>query len=118
MNTAQRLTRQAMAQVPLTAVMLLFELTHDYFIIPPTLGAVGLAYWVASLPDTTQLLARLLPGGPAAADEQAAAPPIPWQSVADAQSMSRQLGMQVSERQGREVRLAPLRPAEAVELSL
>ena len=37
-------------QVPLTAVLLLFELTHDYFIILPTLGAVGISYWVAYLP--------------------------------------------------------------------
>lgn len=91
-----------MLQVPLTAVLLLFELTHDYFIIPPTLGAVGLAYWVASLPDTTQLLARLLPGGAAEQDQQPA-PVLPWQSVADAQSLSKQLGMQVSGRQAGQV---------------
>ena len=91
-------------QVPLTAVLLLFELTHDYFIIPPTLGAVGLAYWVASLPDTTQLLARLLPGGAPQVGGSPTVPlPAPWQSQADAQSMSRQLGMQVSPRQAEEV---------------
>eukprot|EP00884_Botryococcus_braunii_P014568 jgi/Botrbrau1/23111/Bobra.0243s0045.1 len=39
----------ANCQVPLTAVLLLFELTHDYSIIVPTLGAVGVAYWVASI---------------------------------------------------------------------
>jgi hypothetical protein len=38
------------AQVPLTAVLLLFELTHDYFIIIPTLASVGISYWVASFP--------------------------------------------------------------------
>ena len=43
-------------QVPLTAVLLLFELTHDYSIILPTLGAVGLAYWIASLPTTARAL--------------------------------------------------------------
>lgn len=40
----------ANCQVPLTSVLLLFELTHDYFIILPTLAAVGISYWVASLP--------------------------------------------------------------------
>ena len=38
------------SQVPLTAVLLLFELTHDYFIIIPTLASVGISYWVASFP--------------------------------------------------------------------
>ncbi len=36
--------------MPLTAVLLLFELTHDYFIIIPTLASVGISYWVASFP--------------------------------------------------------------------
>lgn len=40
----------ANCQVPLTSVLLLFELTRDYFIILPTLAAVGISYWVASLP--------------------------------------------------------------------
>lgn len=40
----------ANCQVPLTSVLLLFELTQDYFIILPTLAAVGISYWVASLP--------------------------------------------------------------------
>lgn len=43
----------ANCQVPLTSVLLLFELTHDYFIILPTLAAVGISYWVASLPAAT-----------------------------------------------------------------
>eukprot|EP00192_Tetraselmis_astigmatica_P006940 CAMPEP_0117678160 /NCGR_PEP_ID=MMETSP0804-20121206/17141_1 /TAXON_ID=1074897 /ORGANISM="Tetraselmis astigmatica, Strain CCMP880" /LENGTH=757 /DNA_ID=CAMNT_0005487513 /DNA_START=281 /DNA_END=2555 /DNA_ORIENTATION=- len=34
-------------RVPLTAILLLFELTHDYVILLPTLGAVGLSYWVS-----------------------------------------------------------------------
>jgi hypothetical protein len=34
-------------RVPLTAILLLFELTRDYTIILPTLGAVGLSYWVS-----------------------------------------------------------------------
>lgn len=36
-------------QVPLTAVLLLFELTQDYQIILPLMGAVGLSSWVSSL---------------------------------------------------------------------
>ena len=43
----------ANCQVPLTSVLLLFELTHDYFVILPTLAAVGISYWVASLPGAT-----------------------------------------------------------------
>ncbi len=34
--------------VPLTAVLLLFELTRDYLVIPPTLAAVGISYWISS----------------------------------------------------------------------
>lgn len=37
-------------------MLLLFELTHDYFIIIPTLGAVGISYWVSSLPMPEDLL--------------------------------------------------------------
>ena len=43
----------ANCQVPLTSVLLLFELTRDYFVILPTLAAVGISYWVASLPAAT-----------------------------------------------------------------
>jgi len=46
-------------QVPLTAVLLLFELTQDYFIIVPTLAAVGISYWTASLPIAAGISARL-----------------------------------------------------------
>ena len=55
-----------LSQVPLTAVLLLFELTRDYFIIVPTLGAVGISYWVASLPLTPFALKtlRLKPSAP------------------------------------------------------
>ncbi|KAG0564110.1 hypothetical protein KC19_8G083600 [Ceratodon purpureus] len=35
-------------QVPLTSVLLLFELTRDYRIILPLMGAVGLSSWIAS----------------------------------------------------------------------
>lgn len=35
-------------QVPLTAVLLLFELTRDYRIIIPLMAAVGVSSWVAS----------------------------------------------------------------------
>ncbi len=53
-------------QLPLTAVLLLFELTHDYFIIIPTLASVGISYWVASFPLASVLepLSRLLASAP------------------------------------------------------
>jgi H+/Cl- antiporter ClcA len=35
--------------VPLTAILLLFELTRDYLIIVPTLAAVGISFWISSL---------------------------------------------------------------------
>ncbi|BDA42741.1 probable H(+)/Cl(-) exchange transporter ClcA [Coccomyxa sp. Obi] len=60
----------ALCQVPLTAVLLLFELTHDYFIIIPTLASVGISYWVASFPMAALLqplspVFRLWPSEPA-----------------------------------------------------
>lgn len=59
-------------QLPLTAVLLLFELTHDYFIIIPTLASVGISYWVASFPLASVLeplspLSRLFPSAPSSA---------------------------------------------------
>ena len=36
-------------------MLLLFELTHDYFIIIPTLASVGISYWVASFPIASLL---------------------------------------------------------------
>lgn len=56
--------------MPLTAVLLLFELTHDYFIIIPTLASVGISYWVASFPMAVLLqplspVFRLWPSEPA-----------------------------------------------------
>ncbi|CAM6082547.1 unnamed protein product [Calypogeia fissa] len=41
-------TLAGVCQVPLTSVLLLFELTRDYRIILPLMGAVGLSSWVAS----------------------------------------------------------------------
>lgn len=38
----------AFCRVPLTAVLLLFELTKDYTLILPTLMAVGFAQWGAA----------------------------------------------------------------------
>eukprot|EP00897_Mesotaenium_endlicherianum_P006455 jgi/Mesen1/5838/ME000297S05026 len=39
----------SVCSVPLTSVLLLFELTKDYHILLPLMGAVGLAYWVSSV---------------------------------------------------------------------
>jgi H+/Cl- antiporter ClcA len=36
------------ARPSLTAILLLFELTHDYRIILPLMGTVGVASWVAA----------------------------------------------------------------------
>jgi len=41
-------TLAGVCKVPLTSVLLLFELTHDYRIVLPLLGAVGLSSWIAS----------------------------------------------------------------------
>lgn len=41
-------TLAGVCQVPLTAVLLLFELTHDYRIVLPLLGAVGLSSLISS----------------------------------------------------------------------
>ena len=81
-------------QVPLTAVLLLFELTHDYSIILPTLGAVGLSYWIASLPSTASTLKQLLPSG---MQPGLTAPGnTPWQTAADPDTLSGQLGMDIA----------------------
>ena len=42
-------TLAGVCQVPLTAVLLLFELTQDYRIVLPLLGAVGLSSWISSV---------------------------------------------------------------------
>ncbi|XP_006646251.2 chloride channel protein CLC-e [Oryza brachyantha] len=41
-------TLAGVCKVPLTSVLLLFELTRDYRIVVPLLGAVGLSSWIAS----------------------------------------------------------------------
>jgi CBS domain-containing protein len=41
-------TLAGVCQVPLTSVLLLFELTRDYRIILPLMAAVGVSSWVAS----------------------------------------------------------------------
>ncbi|XP_075504945.1 chloride channel protein CLC-e [Primulina tabacum] len=42
-------TLAGVCEVPLTAVLLLFELTQDYRIVLPLLGAVGLSSWTKAL---------------------------------------------------------------------
>ncbi|KAD5507592.1 hypothetical protein R6Q59_031611 [Mikania micrantha] len=42
-------TLASVCSVPLTSVLLLFELTRDYRILLPLMGAVGLAIWVPSI---------------------------------------------------------------------
>ncbi|KAL8479130.1 hypothetical protein ACS0TY_026111 [Phlomoides rotata] len=45
-------TLAGVCQVPLTAVLLLFELTQDYRIVLPLLGAVGFSAWITSSDKT------------------------------------------------------------------
>uniref|UniRef100_A0A0D6QYJ3 Chloride channel protein n=1 Tax=Araucaria cunninghamii TaxID=56994 RepID=A0A0D6QYJ3_ARACU len=47
-------TLASVCSVPLTSVLLLFELTKDYRILLPLMGAVGLAIWVASVANQTK----------------------------------------------------------------
>ncbi|KAI9127942.1 hypothetical protein K1719_000935 [Acacia pycnantha] len=42
-------TLSGVCRVPLTSVLLLFELTQDYRIVLPLLGAVGLSSWISSV---------------------------------------------------------------------
>ncbi|KAK3024331.1 hypothetical protein RJ639_043013 [Escallonia herrerae] len=47
-------TLASVCSVPLTSVLLLFELTKDYRIVLPLMGAVGLAIWVPSVANQTK----------------------------------------------------------------
>lgn len=47
-------TLASVCNVPLTSVLLLFELTKDYRILLPLMGAVGLAIWVPSVANQNQ----------------------------------------------------------------
>jgi CBS domain-containing protein len=49
MQVGMAATLASMCSVPLTSVLLLFELTKDYRILLPLMGAVGLAIWVPSV---------------------------------------------------------------------
>ncbi|XP_022877808.1 chloride channel protein CLC-f-like [Olea europaea var. sylvestris] len=48
-------TLASVCSVPLTSVLLLFELTRDYRILLPLMGAVGLAIWVPSVTTQTKV---------------------------------------------------------------
>ncbi|KAF8414336.1 hypothetical protein HHK36_002337 [Tetracentron sinense] len=47
-------TLASVCSVPLTSVLLLFELTKDYRILLPLMGAVGLAIWVPSVTNQSE----------------------------------------------------------------
>ncbi|CAK9157813.1 unnamed protein product [Ilex paraguariensis] len=47
-------TLASVCSVPLTSVLLLFELTRDYRILLPLMGAVGLAIWVPSVTNQSK----------------------------------------------------------------
>lgn len=82
----------ANCQVPLTSVLLLFELTRDYFIILPTLAAVGISYWVASLPAATS---AFTPSQFQESDSSSGGP-IEDSGYMDALQITSQLGLDVA----------------------
>lgn len=82
----------ANCQVPLTSVLLLFELTHDYFIILPTLAAVGISYWVASLPTGTS---AFTPSQFQESDQNSGGP-VKDSGYTDALQITSQLGLDVA----------------------
>ncbi len=41
-------TLASACDIPLTGILLLFELTRDYLIIVPSLAAVGISYWIST----------------------------------------------------------------------
>ncbi|XP_071907664.1 chloride channel protein CLC-f-like isoform X4 [Coffea arabica] len=47
-------TLASVCSVPLTSILLLFELTKDYRILLPLMGAVGLAIWVPSVTNESK----------------------------------------------------------------
>lgn len=53
-------TLAGVCQVPLTSVLLLFELTRDYRIIIPLMAAVGVSSWVASAASRKQQRIKLI----------------------------------------------------------
>ena len=82
----------ANCQVPLTSVLLLFELTHDYFIILPTLAAVGISYWVASLPAASS---AFTPSKFQESDQNSGGP-VEDSGYMDALQITSQLGLDVA----------------------
>ena len=82
----------ANCQVPLTSVLLLFELTHDYFIILPTLAAVGISYWVASLPAASSAFTP----SQFQESDSASGGPIEDSGYMDALQITSQLGLDVA----------------------
>ena len=58
-------------RVPLTAILLLFELTHDYRIIVPLMGTVGVASWVAGAAERSAEAAKAAARGDSGETEHA-----------------------------------------------
>ncbi|CAI5987163.1 unnamed protein product [Closterium sp. NIES-65] len=74
-------TLAGVCQVPLTSVLLLFELTRDYRIILPLMAAVGIAAWIAA-PATTP------PSSPSPTAPAAAAAAVPVSAAAAAPTLA------------------------------
>ena len=68
-------------RVPLTAILLLFELTHDYRIIVPLMGTVGVASWVAGAAERSAESAKAAARGDSARPNTPVTPP--WKSPRD-----------------------------------
>ena len=78
-------------RVPLTAALLTFELTQDYSVLVPTLGAVGLSFFVVSAADsgrsTESPLSECLPSDPSATLNRATLAGLTVGEVMDAEPL-------------------------------
>ena len=72
-------TLAGVCRVPLTSILLIFELTRDYGVLLPTLGSVALSYFVVSLGDRAGVLdgGDQAGGGRSGGRRPAAGPSVP-----------------------------------------
>ncbi|KAL3684926.1 hypothetical protein R1sor_002948 [Riccia sorocarpa] len=91
--------------VPLTSVLLLFELTKDYHILLPLMGGIGVAIWVASVAKQSaeKQLSAAVPGGPRSGDPGTSADGVQGEVAAYRQQVWRRKG-----NEGMEVELCTL----------
>ncbi|GJP55844.1 hypothetical protein CLOM_g14867 [Closterium sp. NIES-68] len=82
-------TLAGVCQVPLTSVLLLFELTRDYRIILPLMAAVGIAAWIAAPTTTTPTATATAAATTTAASASAASTDLPTPTTASQQQPPR-----------------------------